>query len=395
LLIAFDSFFLAERFRNVGTYEYAKNLLGESRRAAGHSIDICYFVSQNDLQGQARIEFGTPCRMVETAMLAYPWPWRLGLASWASVRAGADLLFSPSPQIVPWDVVPVAVTIHDAIPSKLPPELLGGRSLMLRMLTRAAAKRSVRILTDSEASKKDLVDIYNLPPEKVSVVYLGYDKERFNTFATDPSAQARLLTRLGIRRPYILHHGMVQLRKNLRRLIDAYRILVKRHHGFEFQLVLAGRLGFGAEELRRSAGTNLGKGDVVFPGPLTDDQLSLLVKGASLCVIPSLAEGFCLPMVESMACGVPTIAANCSCLPEISGNYLRYFDPLSVEDIAATIAAVLEHTDTQRDLVRKGVQRASEFSWQRCAKETLAVLTNVHGEVTAVSNDGLSGGVVA
>ena len=112
-------------------------------------------------------------------------------------------------------------------------------------------------------------------------------------------------------------------------------------------------------------------------GALNDLDLSLLVRGASLEVIPSLYEGFCLPMVEAMACGVPTIAANTSCLPEISGGVLRYFDPIPVADIAACMEAVLLSRDLQAELTGRGQERARKFSWDLCAQETLAVLEQV------------------
>lgn len=253
-----------------------------------------------------------------------------------------------------------------------------------------AAKMSQMILTDSEHSKTDLVEIYNLAPEKVSVIHLGYDRSTFNSLPVNPPVQASLLARLGIQGPYVLHHGMVQKRKNLAKLIQAYSILLNRHHDVGYQLVLAGPFGFGSEGLRRVADRMVMHGNVIFTGPLPGEDLAQLIKGASLCVIPSLYEGFCLPMVEAMACGVPTIAANSSCIPEVSGGVLRYFDPQSEEEMAATIETVLEDSDLQRDLAKNGVKRASEFSWARCARETLAALAALDGRST-VSCEGALG----
>jgi glycosyltransferase involved in cell wall biosynthesis len=103
----------------------------------------------------------------------------------------------------------------------------------------------------------------------------------------------------------------------------------------------------------------------------------MLVKGASLAVIPSLYEGFSLPMVEAMACGVPTVASRTSCLPEISGNALAYFDPLSIEDMATCMSSVLLDAEFQKSLRQNGILRARQFSWERCAQETLQVLMRV------------------
>jgi alpha-1,3-rhamnosyl/mannosyltransferase len=380
LIIAFDTFFLAERFRNVGIYAYAKNLFDEFQRLAAEdrSIDIRYFVSRDYSETTLESRSSPGFEAVNTKLLGWGRLWRLGLANYAAVRAGADLIFSPSSQMVPLGVVPVAVTIHDAIPIRLPRHIVEGGAL-LRASTLVAAKMSQKILTDSEHSKKDLVEIYDVAPEKVSVVYLGYDRANFNSFPADPTAQGVLFKRLGIRGQYICHHGMVQKRKNLAKLIKAYEILLNRHRNLDHQLVLAGAFGFGSEEILRMAQGLVTQNKVIFTGPLPDLELALLIKGASLSVIPSLYEGFCLPMVEAMACGIPTVAANSSCIPEISGGVLRYFDPQSEEDIGSTIEKVLEHSDLRVELVRNGLKQASQFSWQRCARETIAVLTNLNG----------------
>jgi glycosyltransferase involved in cell wall biosynthesis len=125
-----------------------------------------------------------------------------------------------------------------------------------------------------------------------------------------------------------------------------------------------------------AAAERRGRGRVVLAGMLDDSDLALLIKGASLAVVPSLYEGFSLPMVEAMACGVPTIASNTSCLPEISGNALAYFDPLSVEDMATSMETLLRDSELRSRVSEKGIHRAREFTWERCAQQTLEVLMN-------------------
>lgn len=391
LVIAFDTFFLAKRFRNVGIYEYARNLFGEFQRLAAedHSVDFRYFVFPGYSDVLEASKSSVRFEAVRSRWLNSPILWSLAIMSCAAVQAHADLIFSPSPQILPLGFVPVATTIHDAIPLKLPRQMVGNNRA-LKMYMSRAARKSKKILTDSEHSRKDLVEIYNLAPEKVSVVHLGYDKKNFNATPADDTRQADLWRRLRIKRPYILHHGMVQLRKNVGALVDAYSRLLERHGDWDFQLVLAGPFGLGAEDILRMADGLVRNGKVIFTGPVAEAELPLLIKGASLCVIPSLYEGFCLPMVEAMACGTPTVVASSSCLPEISGGVLRYFDPLSVEDMAATMLDVLQHVELQRELSANGLRRANEFSWERCAQETLAVLRGMGAAVTGEIKERLS-----
>ena len=217
-----------------------------------------------------------------------------------------------------------------------------------------------------------------MPESKVHVVYEGYDRELFNSVPPEQALLEQLLARLEISRPYILHHGAIQPRKNLPRLIAAYRRLLASNPRLDCDLVLAGPLSWQHEEtLNAARDDNAGKGKVVLTGALNDCDLSLLVRGAALEVIPSLYEGFCLPMVEAMASGVPTIASNTSCLSEISGGILRYFNPDSVDDMALCMETVLLSRDQQAELAQRGRERAQKFSWELCAEETLAVVEQV------------------
>jgi len=183
-----------------------------------------------------------------------------------------------------------------------------------------------------------------------------------------------------MQKPYILHHGVIQPRKNLVRLIEAHQLLLSRRRDLELDLVLAGPWGWKHEKVCEAAKRCSSKrAQVVMAGMLDDDDLALLLKGATLVAIPSLYEGFCLPMVEAMACGIPTVVSNNSCFPEISGNALVYFDPLSIEDIADKIESVLFDSQVRERISRRGIERATEFSWECCGRETLNVVARAVG----------------
>jgi glycosyltransferase involved in cell wall biosynthesis len=371
--IAFDSWTLASRFRHYGTYVYARNLIAEFKKIASNDPDLefCLFTSKDNANDANAIEPGAGFELSRSSLLSRARLWRLGGAAFAAARAKADLIFSPTCNVLPIGSVPVVCTIHDAIPIRMPMDSKKV-SMLLRFMTACSAKLSCAVITDSEWSKKDLIEIYGLPESKISVVYLGYEARVFHESASAEHDSRPLLERLGIKKPYIVHHGTIQPRKNLARLIAAYRLLLSRNKNLDHDLVLAGGLGWDYDEILRAASSHE-PGRVILSGALSDQDLATLVRSASLAVIPSLYEGFCLPMVESMACGTPTIAARASCLPEVSGGVLRYFDPYSVEDMAACMEEALENHDLRIELSRNGKERAANFRWDQCARETLSV----------------------
>ncbi len=377
--VAFDSSALNARYRNHGIQVYARNLLDALRQAAPrYGIEIRPFVSSTEEVCAGTFHEGPGFRPRKTRLLKFDRLWRYGGASAAAFRDGADIMLNPNGASLPISVLlPAVTTIHDLSPMVMPcfPRRI---TFLLRFLLMRAAKSSAAIITVSEYSKRDIVRICGVPPSKIHVVYEGYDRALFNNARPDPVSHQALLARLGINRPYILHHGAVQPRKNLLRLIAAYRLMLSRTSALDLDLVLAGPLAWQFEETVASAQDNReSRGKVAVTGALSDQDLSLLLRGAELEVVPSLYEGFCLPMVEAMACGIPTIAASSSCLPEVSGGALHYFDPLSVEELAGCMQGVLQSRDLRAELAARGKERAQRFSWQLCAEETFAVLQQV------------------
>ena len=378
LKVAFDAAALKSKYSHHGIQVYTRNLLAALQRLAGPSgMEIRPFLPAEDSAGTTSTQApGFYAR--KSWLMRSDRIWRYGGATAAAFLDGADIMLNPNGASLPIKaLLPTVTTIHDLTPMVMPcfpPRI----TFFLKFLLARSAKSSAAIITVSENSRQDLVHICGVPESKVHVVYEGYDRALFNTVSPEPVLLQDLLVRLGISRPYILHHGAIQPRKNLLRLIAAYRQMLGRNPKLDLDLVLAGPLAWQHKETISSARSDeVSRGKVVLTGALNDRDLSLLVRGASLEVIPSLYEGFCLPMVEAMACGIPTIVANASCLPEISGGVLRYFNPNSVEDMAACMEAVLLSRDLQAELAARGPQRAEKFSWDMCAQETLEVVEQV------------------
>lgn len=377
MIVAVDTLFLSKRFRYTGTGVYLYHVLSECLRTAESAalgIEFHGFRAPDD--NWAVNGFVSPFLHVhETRALARSRFWRLGGMAMHAARVRPDLVFLPTADhSLPGRSAPVVTTILDAMPKRLPRGLVP-HAIHLHAITWLNARLANKIITISSWSKRDIVEIYGLDTGKVEVVYLGYDKRLYNDLPPDPEAGAALLARFGIRRPFVLHHGMVQLRKNLVRLIQAWDRIMERCKDFGAQLVLAGPMGHGHKEILSAREASPNREQIILTGALPEAELATLIKNASLCVIPSLYEGFCLPMVEAMGCGVPTVASNSSCIPEISGQALEYFDPLSVEEMAQTVGRALEDSSLRGRLREKGLAQAAQFSWERCARETLRIFS--------------------
>jgi len=374
--IAFDTWCLGAYARNHGVHVYAGKLLEHLRMIAPqHEIELAPYVPRAPHKAANDANLLAPApgfHPRETRLLRYSRLWRFGGACALAAIHKVDLVFSPHcTTLYVKNTVPAVVTIHDVIPTRLP---WGSRRITatLRFCSWSAARFSRAIITVSQHSKNDLVDVYGIPESKVFVVYNGCDHSVFNPVPADPERLGEVQHRFEISRPYIFHHGAIKPNKNLKRLIESYRLLIERNRNLELELVLAGPLGWEYEDVLTAA--NQGLGRVILTGAVSLEDLAMLTKGATLAVFPSLYEGFCLPMVEAMACGVPVIAANSSCLPEISGGVLRYFDPESVEEMSSCIEEALENQDLRRELSNKGQARARQFDWRHCAEETMEVL---------------------
>jgi glycosyltransferase involved in cell wall biosynthesis len=376
--IAVDSWTLASRFRCQGTYVYTQNLLHEFKKIARQDsgVHFALFASDKNANDAVKISPEENFDLLSSSLLDHDRLWRLGGAGYSASRSRADVMFVPTAATLPLGPVPAVCTIHDVTPFTMPSHS-SKVSALQRFLLKGCAWFSRAIITSSECSKKDIVALLRVPEEKVVVIYDGCDQALFNADPPDRTALALLHARLGIERPYILHHGTIQPRKNLKRLIGAFQWMLANDASLDVDLILAGQQGWASDETVSATAKSVGRGKVILTGMLSDSDLALLIKGASLAVVPSLYEGFSLPMVEAMACGVPTVASCTSCLPEISGNGLAYFDPLSIADIASCMQAVLKNDELSQRVRQKGIERARQFTWELCARQTLDVLTKV------------------
>ena len=269
------------------------------------------------------------------------------------------------------------VTIHDCIHLMFP-QYLANRAAYVyaRALMWSAARRSHRILTVSEASKRDIIHFLNVSPEKIVVVYNAID-ERFRVPPSE-EAIARVRERYQLNHGFVLYVGNIKPHKNLVRLVEAFDGLRKR--GFDdLKLLIIGDEISKLPALRRAVHSHKLHKHVRFLGYLPDDTLAILYRLAAVFVFPSLYEGFGLPPIEAMACGTPVVTSNVSSLPEVTGDAAVLVDPYDIESIVDGIARVLSDPALREKLRAKGIARAREFSWERSVGRTREIYQEVAG----------------
>lgn len=226
------------------------------------------------------------------------------------------------------------------------------------------------IITISEASKRDIVRLYRIAEEKITVTLLAADP---SYRPLSPGGGGYLVTALP--RPYILNVGTLEPRKNLEGLLRAFARAKKK--GIPHTLVITGASGWGESGLAQLP-AELGIADsVLFTGFVADEALPHLYANADFFVYPSLYEGFGLPVLEAMACGTPVIASNTSSIPEVAGDAGILVDPCSEGELAAAMMRLAGDDQLRNDLKKRGINRAAGFSWEKTAQETFAVYGKV------------------
>ncbi len=284
-----------------------------------------------------------------------------------------DVLFSPSHYIPLLSSVPQVFSIMDLSYEKFGQEYFRQYDLQqLRRWTRLSTKKARKILTISHATKADIIEHYNTPPEKISVIYPGYNQELYQS-RVPLTKQTQVREKYGIKGKYFLYLGTLQPRKNILRLIKAFSVL-----GGGTKLVIVGKKGWLYERILKVS-QKLGiEAKVIFPGFVPNEDLPALYKASIAFVLPSLYEGFGIPVIEAQACGAITIVSNVSSLPEIAGEGSLYIkNPKSVKHIAESLREALSISKKRRDhLITLNKENIKRFSWTDAAKQALEIITS-------------------
>lgn len=386
--------------RRVGIGEYAYELLRQF-----YEIQKSKFKSQND---KSKFKIYLKSKPVDDLPRQEVW-WKykiFGLTKlWTQFALPfnlylglprPDVFFSPTHYAPRFSPIPIVISIMDLSYIYFPELFKKSDLYQLRNWTAYSVRNAKKVLTISKASKNDIIKQYQVPEDRVAVTYPGIKKE--SRIMNQESGINRIRKRYGIEGNFILFVGTLQPRKNISRLIEAFAKIrmdpndyskltrmKKNSDAFgqrirkdsDLQLVIVGKKGWLYEEILE-APKKFGIEDKVgFLDFVPDEDLPLLYQNAICFVLPSLYEGFGLPVLEAMKHGCPVITSNVSSLPEAGGDAAVYVDPNDTEDIAKKIKKVINDGKLRREMVEKGYEQVKKFSWEKTANETLEVLTQV------------------
>lgn len=334
------------------------------------------------------------------------WPfhsfWTLGRLSWEMIWRRPDVLFVPAhalPLIFPRRTVN---TIHDIAfvreqnlyrCSKVKTDLRGVRYFIdfvvriftygrygsdsvdyLRWSTDFALRRAWRIISVSEFTRREILDFYHdTKADKIRVVYNSHDRKIYRPIS-DETKTAEVLRHYNLSGPYLLYVGRLEKKKNIQTLIDAFALMREDNPNLrDFKLVLAGDAGFGFDAIKYEIEQFNLNAQVLMPGWIKEEDLPYIFNGARAFVFPSRHEGFGIPVLEALGCGVPTAASDLPVIKEIAGEAVLYFDPTDKNSLAQAMALISSDESVRVKLRQLGLARAEQFSWEKCAQDTLAI----------------------
>lgn len=266
-------------------------------------------------------------------------------------------------------------TIHDLVAFLFPETVPKKYSLYMKFIIRNVVKYSNKIIVDANSTKADLIRLFKVSEDKISVIYGGVSRK---FYPGDELSVKEIKLRLNLPDNFILHVGNLEPRKNFKGIIDAFYSILQQKKFKGLKLVLTGQKGWLYKGILKNIEKKGIMDSITFTGYVDSEDLPALYSAARLFIFPSYYEGFGLPVLEAMACGTPVITSNVSSLPEVAGDSAILVDPTNTDEIADSIERLLEDEDLRQIFIKKGLERAKHFFWEKTAKELLNVYEEVY-----------------
>ena len=269
------------------------------------------------------------------------------------------------------------LTIYDLAIEKLKNVGAFKNTLVHKLFLGGSLKSADRIIAISNATKKDIIELYHIPEEKIVVTYLGtnFDDEKI-IFENDKKEEIQEKFKIK-NSPYLFFISTIEPRKNIETLIKAFNF-IKPNKNKDLKLILAGKLGWKYEKILEEIAKSKYKEDIIMPGYISKEEKKFLYQNTQMVVYPSLYEGFGLPVLEAMSNKALVVTSNNSSLPEVGGEAAFYYDNiLDYEELANKIIEVMALSKSEKqERIESGLKQAKKFTWEQCTKETLEILNN-------------------
>lgn len=363
--------------QSAGLARYTESLASALWQHCRDAIDLSLFFNRHsDHQPPASLA-AIPAR----ALPMRQHPWRLGVLACQLLRApyverklATGGIYHATEHLLPWMARPSVMTVHDLIFERFPQHHTLANRAFLRVAMPLFVRRADAIISVSRHTKRDILDLYGTPSQKVVVVGEGIE-DHFRP--ADEEEIQRVQDQYAIRRPYLLMVGTLEPRKNHALAFEALARL--KAEGWPQCLVVAGGRGWLFDTVKSEVELLGLADDVIFTGRVPEEDLPPLYSGADCFLMPSLYEGFGIPVLEAMACGAPVVCSTASSLPEVAGDAALYIESPTAEALVAQVREVLSKPETARQLRDDGLRQAARFCWRSAALETAEVYKVVVG----------------
>jgi glycosyltransferase involved in cell wall biosynthesis len=340
------------------SFQVIKNLIGKL-----NGRQVVLYIRRNQ-----KIDFELPENW-KIKIIKWPYLWTQAGLSLEMLFHPADVLFIPAhtvPFIHPKNTI---VTIHGLEYEFCKYAYSFWERIYMRCVIKNSCKWAKKIVAVSENTKKDLMDLYRVPEEKIEVIYEGENLiQNANLEIENDNEKLK---------NYFLFVGRLEERKNIIGIIDAFDIL-KEKYKISHKLILVGKPGYGFENIKYKAESSKYKNEIIFKGFVNDEEKFSLLKNASVFLFPSFYEGFGLPILEAQSAGVPVVASVKASIPEVAGDGAILIDPQKPEEISEAAYKLISDEKLRNDIIKKGLENAKRFNWEKCADKIAELLINFY-----------------
>lgn len=358
----------ANRLQKTGVEWYAWHVIQELKKIIPPAMEVVLY-SAEPLRGElAQLPANWQSKVLN-------WPPRF---LWTHFRLSWELIWhKPDVYFIPAHVIPfisrgrAVVTIHDVAYRVFPEAYSRKGRFYLNFLTHYQKYFVKKIITISEAAKKDIIKYYRVPAEKIAITPLAYGAERYQII-NEPKKIAQILAKYGIKKPFLMSISRLEFKKNTHGVIEAFSRLPIS----DYQLVLIGKHGRGYKYIQAALDQSPVKDKIIMPGWVSEEDVPYLMNAAEAFLFPSFYEGFGIPILEAMACGCPVITSNTTACAEVAGEAAVLINPDNPEEISRQILKLTKDQSFREEMVKRGLEHVKQFSWQRTAEETWKILKN-------------------